>query len=73
MFVVKTHLFHSSIQLRKSYSTPEFPPKKLRNTSQKMLSTRRQHLEKYMQNVVRIAPIPKALLDFLQVSEQYSL
>lgn len=59
-------------ELRKHYSTPEFPPKKLRNTSQKVLGIRRQQLEKYMQCVVKLTPVPKLLLDFLQVSEQYS-
>ena len=61
------------MQLRKYYSTPEFPPKKIRNSSQKVLGIRRQQLEKYMQYVVKIAPVPKVLMEFLQVSEQYSL
>lgn len=59
-------------ELRKHYSTPEFPPKRIRNTSHKVLSIRREHLERYMQYVVKISPIPTELLDFLQVSEQYS-
>jgi len=59
-------------ELRKHYTTPEFPPKRLKNTSQKVISIRRQQLEAYMQYVVKIAPVPKVLMDFLQVSEQYS-
>ena len=57
-------------QLRKSYRTPEFPPKRLHNTSRKVLEQRRQGLESYVQYFVRMNPTPKPLLDFLEVPKE---
>ena len=58
----------SSLQLRRMYRTPEFPPKKLRNSSPKLLEHRRQLLENYLRVLVRTNnPIPSTLLDFLNV------
>ncbi len=54
-------------ELRKLVRTPEFPPKKLRNTSHKLLEERRAGLEGYLQHLVRLNPVPTSLLDFLQL------
>lgn len=60
-------------QLRKRYRLPcPFPPKKLRNSSSKVLETRRAALEQYVQGFVRqcqknYKPLPPVLLEFLQV------
>ncbi len=62
--------FYVSLQLRKSYRTPEFPPKKLHNSSKKVLEQRRRGLECYVQYFVRMNPVPKALLDFLEVPKE---
>ncbi len=56
------------LQLRKSVRTPEFPPKRLRNTSHKLLEERRAGLELYLQRLVRLNPVPGALLEFLGLS-----
>ncbi len=58
----------SSLQLRKSLRTPEFPPKRLRNTSHKLLEERREGLEAYLQHLTRTDPLPTTLLEFLQLS-----
>ena len=63
-----------SLQLRKrQIRLPcEFPPKKLRNTSPKVLETRRLSLEHYIQSLIRqfqkqYQPLPQVLLDFLDL------
>ena len=65
------------LQLRKRYrllsSCCEFPPKKIRNSTPKVLETRRVALEQYLQQIVKQSqrsskPLPPPLLDFLQVS-----
>merc|ERR1712029_155372 len=64
-------------ELRKRYrllsSCCEFPPKKIRNSTPKVLETRRVALEQYLQQIVKQSqrsskPLPPPLLDFLQVS-----
>ncbi|TRY67424.1 hypothetical protein TCAL_03434 [Tigriopus californicus] len=57
-------------ELRHSYRTPEFPPKKLRNTSHKVLEQRRSGLENYIQYFVRMNPVPQVLLNFLDVPRE---
>ena len=49
---------------------PEFPPKSLMSTSLKFLEQRRLQLDRYMQEVAKIIPIPQALLNFLDISIQ---
>ena len=49
---------------------PEFPPKSLMNTSRKFLEQRRLQLDRYMQEVAKITPMPQALLNFLDISIQ---
>lgn len=65
------------LQLRKRYrllsNCCEFPPKKIRNSTPKVLETRRVALEQYLQQIVKQCqrsskPLPPPLLDFLQVS-----
>ena len=64
----------SYLQLRRRYRLPvEFPPKKLRNNTTKVLETRRQALEQYLQAFVQLCqrsckPLPQCLLDFLQIA-----
>jgi hypothetical protein len=57
-------------KLRRSYRTPEFPPKRLRNSSSKVLELRRQLLEKYIKIMVAAKPVPEALLQFLDVPQR---
>ena len=63
-----------TFQLRKRYRmTCDFPPKKIRNSSAKVLETRRVALEQYLQQVIKQCqrsskPLPQPLLDFLEVS-----
>ena len=50
-----------------------FPPKKLRNNTVKVLETRKNQLEQYLQAIVKqyqktYKPLPQVLLDFLQVA-----
>lgn len=60
--------FHSLYkELRKLYPTAEFPPKRLRNTTSKILETRRSGLELWLHSVLLLQPSPPALLAFLQV------
>ena len=64
--------FYSYVQKR--YRLPcAFPPKKLRNNTSKVLETRKNQLEQYLQAFVKqcqksYIPLPQVLLDFLQVS-----
>jgi len=60
-------------ELRKRCRLPcAFPPKKLRNNTVKVLETRKNQLEQYLQAIVKqcqktYKPLPQVLLDFLQV------
>jgi len=44
-----------------------FPPKKLSNTSSKILESRREDLEKYLQCLAKIYPLPIELIEFLEL------
>ena len=58
-------------ELKKSFkSTPEFPPKKLRNSTHKVLEQRRRGLESYLQHFVRMESPSQAVLDFLEVPRE---
>jgi len=45
----------------------EFPPKRIRNTSAKVLESRRTGLEHYIQSLARIVPTPPQLTAFLEL------
>ncbi|XP_067127895.1 sorting nexin-22-like isoform X2 [Centruroides vittatus] len=61
--------FHSMHkQLKKIIQTPEFPPKRVRNWNSKVLEQRRKGLENYIQELLKMKPIPKELLSFLSLS-----
>jgi len=46
---------------------PEFPPKKLRNLSARVLESRRTGLEHYIQALAKISPTPPFLTAFLNL------
>lgn len=56
-------------QIRKHYpnSESEFPPKRLRNTTGKVLEARRAGLETWLITALLIEPTPPQLLSFLQI------
>ncbi|XP_006811683.1 sorting nexin-24-like [Saccoglossus kowalevskii] len=60
------HALHK--QLKKTISTPEFPPKRVRNWGSKVLEQRRQGLEIYLQALMESDILPKSLLTFLKIS-----
>ena len=45
----------------------EFPPKRIRNTSAKVLESRRTGLEHYIQSLAKIVPTPPQLITFLEL------
>lgn len=45
----------------------EFPPKRIRNTSAKVLESRRTGLEHYIQSLARLSPTPPQLIAFLEL------
>ena len=47
----------------------EFPPKRIRNTSAKVLESRRKGLEHFIQSLARVTPTPALLLTFLELPE----
>ena len=49
----------------------EFPPKRIRNTSAKVLESRRTGLEHYIQSLVRLSPTPPQLIAFLELPPRY--
>jgi len=63
--------FHSlNKECKRQYQGPghrlaEFPPKRIRNTSAKVLESRRTGLEHYLQSLARLSPPPAALAAFL--------
>ncbi|CAL4167723.1 unnamed protein product [Meganyctiphanes norvegica] len=62
--------FHSLYkQIRKHYpnSESEFPPKRIRNTTGKVLEARRAGLETWLSSAILIEPTPPQLLAFLQI------
>ena len=64
--------FHSlNKQCKKSgfQHLAEFPPKRIRNTSAKVLESRRKGLEHFIQSLARLTPTPALLLTFLELPE----
>ena len=45
----------------------EFPPKRIRNTSAKVLESRRKGLEHFIQSLAKVQPCPQLLLSFLEL------
>ncbi|KAI8478674.1 Sorting nexin-24 [Branchiostoma belcheri] len=60
------HTLHR--ELKKTYLTPEFPPKRVRNWNPKVLEQRRRGLETYLQGLIHQDILPKILLDFLEIN-----
>jgi len=54
-------------ECRKYYCTPTFPPKRIRNTTARVLESRRASLEHYIQGLATIRPTPPQLATFLQL------
>ena len=54
-----------------SHRIAEFPPKRIRNTSAKVLESRRTGLEHYIQSLVRLSPTPPQLIAFLELPPRY--
>jgi len=54
-------------ECRKYYSTSTFPPKRIRNTTARVLESRRAGLEQYIQALAKIRPTPPQLASFLQL------
>jgi len=70
LFCFSYHLQHYVYlkQLKKIHRTPDFPPKRLRNTGQKVLDERRSALEAYLHHFTRLEDeIPEPLLRFLEI------
>ncbi|KAL8625419.1 hypothetical protein ACOMHN_018564 [Nucella lapillus] len=55
-------------QVKKMMKTREFPPKKVLKWNNKVLEQRRLGLESYLQGVVVYEAVPRAVLEFLQIS-----
>ena len=74
MSEILIYLQYLIFQLRKRYRLHcDFPPKKLRNTTPKVLETRRLALEHYLRSFVRqcqkqYQPLPQVLLEFLDLA-----
>jgi len=45
----------------------EFPPKRIRNTSAKVLESRRKGLEHFIQSLAKLQPCPQLLISFLEL------
>ncbi|XP_076053424.1 sorting nexin-24-like isoform X3 [Oratosquilla oratoria] len=54
-------------QLRKYHPTADFPPKRVRNTTTKVLEARRSGLEVWLHSALQIQPMPAQLLTFLHI------
>jgi len=61
------HCLHR--ELRKSYSTPLFPPKRVRSSQPKVLERRRKSLEQYLQAMLKFGPSCAQVLAFLGVKK----
>ncbi|GLH01609.1 hypothetical protein R5R35_001411 [Gryllus longicercus] len=61
------HCLHR--ELRKNYSTPVFPPKRVRSCQTKVLERRRQCLEQYLQVMLRFGPCRDQVLAFLGITK----
>ncbi|XP_076465098.1 sorting nexin-24-like isoform X2 [Babylonia areolata] len=55
-------------QIKKMMKTPDFPPKKVLKWNNKVLEQRRHGLENYLQGVVTYEAVPKAVLEFLEIT-----
>lgn len=64
------HCLHR--ELRKKYSTPVFPPKRVRSCQTKVLERRRQCLEEYLQVMLRFGPSRDQVLAFLGINKCHS-
>lgn len=53
--------------LHQRHTLAEFPPKRIRNTSAKVLESRRTGLEHYIQSLAKIVPTPPQLITFLDL------
>jgi len=54
-------------ECRKYYGAQNFPPKRIRNTTARVLESRRAGLEHYIQGLAKIRPTPPQLANFLQL------
>jgi hypothetical protein len=54
-------------ECRKFFTTTPFPPKRIRNTTARVLESRRAGLEHYIQGLAKIQPTPPQLASFLQL------
>ncbi|RWS31778.1 Sorting nexin-24-like protein [Leptotrombidium deliense] len=62
--------YHLHREMKKFYETPEFPPKKVRNSNQKLIEQRRLALERYLQGVIKNDFIPKEMSEFLSLPQE---
>lgn len=57
------------LQLRKHFTTPAFPPKRVRCSQPKVLEQRRQGLEHYLQTMMKFGPSRAHIVSFLGISD----
>ncbi|XP_054279162.1 sorting nexin-24-like [Macrosteles quadrilineatus] len=55
--------------LRKHFTTPAFPPKRVRCSQPKVLEQRRQGLEHYLQTMMKFGPSRAKIMNFLGVPD----
>lgn len=60
------HALHR--ELRKNFTTPTFPPKRVRCSQPKVLEQRRQGLERYLQMMMKFGPSRTQVMAFLGIS-----
>uniref|UniRef100_A0A1B6DCT0 PX domain-containing protein n=1 Tax=Clastoptera arizonana TaxID=38151 RepID=A0A1B6DCT0_9HEMI len=64
--------FHSlHRELRKNFTTPAFPPKRVRCSQPKVLEQRRLGLERYLQTMMKFGPSRTQVLAFFRTSYNY--
>ncbi|XP_054278708.1 sorting nexin-24-like [Macrosteles quadrilineatus] len=61
------HALHR--ELRKHFTTPAFPPKRVRCSQPKVLEQRRQGLEHYLQTMMKFGPSRAKIMNFLGVPD----
>ncbi|GAB6030555.1 hypothetical protein CHUAL_007420 [Chamberlinius hualienensis] len=61
------HLLHKQLKKEADLQT-EFPPKRVRNWNTRVLEERRKGLEHYLQEALKLNPIPKLVLSFLGIT-----
>ncbi|XP_046661690.1 sorting nexin-24-like [Homalodisca vitripennis] len=64
------HALHR--ELRKHFTTPAFPPKRVRCSQPKVLEQRRQGLEHYLQTMIKFGPSRAQIMTFLGISDNIS-